>query len=153
VEEPQYSSIYQNVATKLQEIAAKDYKLMYDINNELDKIGLLMQKTAYDFEATKDLSAKVNNGYIQLLQEKSVLIEKLKDQALNGEATLRTAQKLENVTDFIYYLKFRKDLIEDRLQKLKNVHPSRIDNCGNVLPWDTEESLLSWRKRKPKMLG
>lgn len=126
---------------------------MYDINNELDKIGLLMQKTAYNFEATQGLSAKVNNGYNQLLQEKARLIEELKDQALNGETTLGTAQKLENVTDFIYYLKFRKDLIEDRLQKLKNVHPSRIDNCGNVLPWDTEESLHSWRKRKPKMLG
>ena len=126
---------------------------MYDINNELGKIGLLMQKTAYDFEATKDLSAKVNIGYNQLHQEKARLIEKLKDQALNGEATLGTAQQLENVTEFIYYIRFRKDLIEDRLQKLKNVHPSRIDSCGNILPWDTEESLHSWRKRSPKMLG
>lgn len=124
---------------------------MYAINAELEKIDAAMCQTAYNLKAVKELSAEVNKGYDLLLNEKAFLNEKLMNLALEGADTLETAQQLKNVADFIFYLKFRKDLIEKRLQKLQSVHPSRINSISrSILPWDTEESLLSWKKSKPR---
>lgn len=118
---------------------------MYDINTELRKIDNEMIIHAYDLDATKQLAKKVLNGYNTLQSERLYLTNKIVEQSLAGEETIETATKLKNVTDFIWYLEFRRTLINERLCKLQSVHPSRINKVSRtILPWNPQESLLSW---------
>jgi hypothetical protein len=106
---------------------------MYDINAELGKIDGAMLRTKDDLESCKALLSIINKRYNTLLKEL--------------ESSTLDVNQSENIAAFLFYLNPRKDLLAERIDQLKSVHPSRIDSLGQVLPWDTEDSLLNWKRK------
>lgn len=121
---------------------------MYDINLELSKIDSTMLRHKYDISATRELYQAVLDGIKRLNNEYQLLAKRLKEATLNKEVELAqsTAKDLDNIDQLKYYLSFRESLLKERVEKFKEVHTSRMDCFGQVLPWDTEETLAEWKR-------
>ena len=106
---------------------------MYNIGGDLEKLDGAMHRTANSLERCEALLAIINKGY-------NILLGQL------DSGTLNQADQLE-VAAFAFFVLRRKDLLTERIEQLKSVHPSRIDSLGQVLRWDTEDSLLNWKRK------